>query len=149
MASRVPKGQPLMWPPRQGGCMRAVEGGPTVISAPCGFKQNHLEGVCVWGAANSSHAHPCLWDVTQADAMTGICKLGLLPPWEVRRSPNSPTRILIPIPTLWALNWKKGILQRTVCYGWGTALLPPRELCIFSPSRSRVLARERIRSLGF
>ena len=35
--------------------------------------------VCRVGAANSSHAHPCLWDVTQADAMPGICKLGLLP----------------------------------------------------------------------
>lgn len=39
----------------------------------------YAEG-CGRGAANGSHAHPCLWDVTQVDVMPGIYKLSLFPP---------------------------------------------------------------------
>lgn len=49
-------------------------------SALHGSKQNHLERVCICkGVAHSSHAHPCLWQVTQADAMPVICKDGPAP----------------------------------------------------------------------
>lgn len=81
-ASRSPeylRMQPPVWLPLAG---RAQEG---CGRGSCDSKQNHLEGVymCVRGrgAANSSRDHPCLPDVSQADATPGICKLGLFPPW--------------------------------------------------------------------
>lgn len=45
--------------------------------SPACSKQNHLKHVYMKGIAHSSHAHPCLWHVTQADAMPVICKDGL------------------------------------------------------------------------
>lgn len=48
------------------------------VSPTCS-KQNHLKHVYMKGIAHSFHAHPCLWQVTQADAMPVICKDGLAP----------------------------------------------------------------------
>lgn len=73
----------------------------------------------VWGTANGSHAHPFLWEVTQADVMPGICKLGLLPPWGLRRYPSSPAPTLTLGPTPWDLSWKEGIFERLSPMTWG------------------------------
>lgn len=101
-----------------------------MISGPYDSNQNHLEGVCMYveGGSHSSHAHPCLWGVTQADAMPGICKLGLLTPWGVRSGPSSPVPTLTLSPTLWDLSWKKGIFERgAISCGLGPALPLLRE----------------------
>lgn len=48
---------------------------------PCMALNRTTWSVCVYvkGVAHSSHAHPCLWQVTQADAMPVICKDGPAP----------------------------------------------------------------------
>ena len=65
------------------------------------------------GAASGSHAHPCLGDVSQADAMSGICKLGLLLPWGGEEGPLQPhpTPTLTLGPTSQDLSWKEGIFE--------------------------------------
>lgn len=51
-------------------------------------------------------------DVTQEDAMPGICKLGLLSSQGVRRGPLSPTPTHTLSPTAWDFSWKEGIFER-------------------------------------
>lgn len=70
------------------------------------------------GTANCSHAHPCLQDVTQEDAMPGIYKLGLLSPWGSRRGSSSPAPTLALSPRPWDLSWKEGIFERLSPMAW-------------------------------
>lgn len=65
---------------------------------------------------------PC--DVTQADAMPGICKQDLLPPWGMRRGSSSPTPTLTLGPAPHVLNWKEEIFEKGGHLPW-PGLSPP------------------------
>lgn len=111
--------------------------------------------VCRAGAASGSHAHPCLWDVTQADAIPGICKLGLLPPWGggARRGPSSPAPTFTLGPTPQDLSWKEGIFESQLCLAAGTSPQLHRERgklqsSAWSPG-SLAAVPPRLESLGF
>lgn len=93
--------------------------------------------MCTVGAASGSHAHPCLRDVTQADAIPGICKLSLLSPWGggARRGPSSPAPTVTLGPTPQERSWKEGIFESWLCLALGSG--PPtaqrkRKAAVFS-----------------
>lgn len=85
--------------------------------------------VCVWmvaGGVISQHlpCPPLPCDVTQADAMPGISKQDLLPPWGMRRGSSSPTSTLTLGPAPHVLNWKEEIFEKGGHLPW-PGLSPP------------------------